>query len=76
MKLVNTVRIVAAMMAAVFWFMSARTKLTLVRAGLEELDKVTQLADDLQTMGKWNAAAAASACVAAAADLLIALSTG
>ena len=76
MKIVNTVRIVAALLAAVFWFMSARTKLTRVRAGLEELDKVTQLADDLQIIGKWNAAAAASACVAAAAEVLIALSTG
>jgi hypothetical protein len=73
MKIVNTIRIVAALLAAVCWFMSARTKLTRVRAGLEELDKVTQLADDLQTMGKWNAAAAGFACVAAVADLLIAL---
>ena len=56
MKIVNTVRIVAALLAAVCWFMSARTKLTRVTAGLEELDKVTQLADDLQIMGKWNAA--------------------
>jgi len=52
--------------------MSARTKLTRVRAGLEELDKVTQLADDLQMMGKWNARAAAFACIAAVADALIA----
>jgi hypothetical protein len=54
-KTVNAVRIVAALLAALCWFMSARTKLTRVRAGLEELDKVTQLADDLQMMGKWNA---------------------
>lgn len=45
-KIVNAVRIVAALLAALCWFMSARTKLTRVRAGLEELDKVTQLADD------------------------------
>ena len=76
MKIVNTVRIVAALLAAVCWFMSARTKLTRVTAGLEELDKVTQLADDLQIMGKWNARAAAFACIAAASELLIALSTG
>ena len=75
MKTVNTIRIVAALLAALCWFMSARTKLTRVRAGLEELDKVTQLADDLQIMGKWNAAGAGFACIAAAADLLIALST-
>jgi len=35
------------------------------KGGLEELDKVTQLADDLQMMGKWNARAAAFACIAA-----------
>jgi hypothetical protein len=45
-KIVNAVRIVAALLAALCWFMSARAKLTRVRAGLEELDKVTQLADD------------------------------
>jgi hypothetical protein len=72
MIVVNTVRMVAALLAAICWFMSARTKLTRVRAGLEELDKVTQLADDLQIMGKWNAAAAGFACVAAVAELLIA----
>jgi hypothetical protein len=33
---------------------------------------VTQLADDLQMMGKWNARAAAFACIAAVADALIA----
>jgi hypothetical protein len=70
-KTVNTVRIVAALLAALCWFMSARTKLTRVRARLEELDKVTQLADDLQKMGKWNAAAAGFACIAAVADVLI-----
>ena len=52
--------------------MSAPTKLTRVRAELEELDKVTQLADDLQTMGKWNAVGAAFARIAAVADVLIA----
>jgi hypothetical protein len=72
MVVVNTVRMVAALLAAICWFMSARTKLTRVRAGLEELDKVTQLADDLQIMGKWNAAAAGFACVAAVAEILIA----
>lgn len=51
MNIVNAVRIVAALLAALRWFMSAHTKLTRVRAGLEELDKATQLADDLQ-MGK------------------------
>jgi hypothetical protein len=71
-KTVNGVHIVAALLAALCWFMSARTKLTRVRAGLEELDKVTQLADDLQMMGKWNARAAAFACIAAVADALIA----
>jgi hypothetical protein len=42
------------------------------KGGLEEFDKVTQLADDLQMMGKWNARAAAFACIAAVADALIA----
>jgi hypothetical protein len=31
------------------------------------------MADDLQKMGKWNAAAAGFACIAAVADLLIAI---
>ena len=68
MKIVYPVRIVAALC----WFMSAPTKLTRVRAELEELDKVTQLADDLQTMAKWNAVGAAFARIAAVADVLIA----
>ena len=34
-KIVNAVRIVAALLAALCWFMSARTKLTRVRAGLD-----------------------------------------
>jgi hypothetical protein len=50
-NIVSRVRIVAALLAALRWFMSARTMLTRVRAGLEELDKATQLADDLR-MGK------------------------
>ena len=72
MKIVYPVRIVAALLAALCWFMSAPTKLTRVGAELEELDKVTQLADDLQTMGKWNAVGAAFARIAAVADVLIA----
>jgi hypothetical protein len=51
-EIVNTVRFIAAMLAALCWFMSTRKRLTRVKAGLEELDKMTQLSDDLQIMGK------------------------
>ena len=72
-NVINSIRIVAALLAAACWFMSARVRVTRIKPGLEELDKVPLLASDLQRMGKWNAAAASFACVAAFADALIAL---
>jgi hypothetical protein len=72
MTIINAGRIVAALLAAGCWFMSARVKMTRIEPGQAELDKVTLLADDLQAMGRWNAAAASFACVAALADALIA----
>jgi hypothetical protein len=42
----------------VLWIVSAVTRLTPIRPGLEELDKVNQLAADLRTAAWWSAAAA------------------
>lgn len=60
----------AGAVAAVCWFLSARVKLTKVGFGLEELDKLTTLSDDLQKMGRWNFWAAAMTAVAVAFQVL------
>jgi hypothetical protein len=70
MTAVNYVRVAAALLAGACWLKSATIKLTRIKPGLEELDKATSLADDLQAMGRWNAAAALFACVAAFADAI------
>ena len=67
----NLIRIIAAVLAAACWFRSASIKLTRIRPGLEELDKVTKLGDDLQQMGWWNCLAAVFAGIAALADFAI-----
>ena len=71
----NIVLIVAAIIAAACWFKSATIKLTRIKPGLEELNRVTKLADDLQAMGWWNCAAATFAGVAALADFLLVISS-
>lgn len=71
----NIVRIVAAMIAAACWFGSATIKLTRIRPGREELDKVTKLANDLQAMGWWNCTAATFAGIAALADFVVVTSS-
>jgi hypothetical protein len=40
--------------AAALWFISASRPLTSIKPGLEGLDRVTQLSNDLQTMSMWN----------------------
>jgi hypothetical protein len=50
--------------------MSARVAITPIAQGMEELDKVTLLAGDLQKMGMWNLYAAASACAAAVMEVI------
>jgi hypothetical protein len=40
--------------AAFLWFISASRPLTSIKRGLEGLDRVTELSNDLQTMSKWN----------------------
>jgi hypothetical protein len=52
--------LVSAAIAAVCWFISASVRLTKVGPGLEELDRVTNLAGDLQRMARWNFWAALS----------------
>jgi hypothetical protein len=67
---INIIKIFATACAAVCWFMSARVALTSIAPGMEELDKVTLLAADLQKMGTWNLYAAASACAAAVMEVV------
>jgi hypothetical protein len=43
-----------SVIAAIFWFISASTRLTKISAGLEELDKVNLLSSDLQRAAHWN----------------------
>jgi hypothetical protein len=68
--MLDVLKIVATAAAAFCWLKSALVALTPIAPGQDELDKVTVLAGDLQTMGKWNCGAAASACVAAALELV------
>jgi hypothetical protein len=70
MTVINILRILATASAAFCWFMSARVALTSIAPGMEELDKVTLLAADLQKMGTWNLYAAASACAAAVVEVI------
>jgi hypothetical protein len=70
MTIINVIKILATASAALCWFMSARVALTPIAPGLEELDKVTLLATDLQKMGMWNLYAAASACTAAVMEVI------
>jgi hypothetical protein len=65
MLVLRIIEVIATASAGACWFMSARVKLTEIAPGLEELDKVTRLASDLQTMGDWNYYAALSACIGA-----------
>ena len=60
----NVVTLVALSLSAAFWLISARVRLTRIAPGLEELDRVANLADDLQKMGRWNFWAAATTAVA------------
>lgn len=50
--------------SACFWLLSAKVRLTTVAPGLDELDRVTSLSDDLQRMGDWNFWAALTTAVA------------
>jgi hypothetical protein len=70
MTFVSVIKILATASAALCWFMSARVAITSIAPGIEELDKVTLLAADLQKMGMWNLYAAASACAAAVMEVI------
>jgi hypothetical protein len=61
---------VAYSAAAVFWVISATRRLTVIRRGLEDLDKVTTLSNDLKTMSTWNAWAAGATAVGVALQIL------
>jgi hypothetical protein len=69
-RMLEVLKIIATVAAAVCWFRSSRVRLTPVAHGLEELDKVKLLSADLQTMGRWNCGAAAFACVAAVLEVI------
>ncbi|HEX3163873.1 MAG TPA: hypothetical protein VHQ92_14950 [Pseudolabrys sp.] len=70
MRAFEIASIAAGAVAAVCWFLSARVKLTKVGFGLEELDKVTALSEDLQKMARWNFWAAAMTALAVALQVL------
>ena len=61
--------LVTNFLAAAFWVISATRRLTPIRPGLEDLDKVTVLSGDLKTMSAWNAWAAAATGVAVALQI-------
>jgi hypothetical protein len=70
-EMLNAIKILATASAAFCWFKSSRVALTPIAPGMEELDKVTLLAGNLQKMGNWNFYAATSACVAAVMELIV-----
>ena len=62
-------------LSAILWLQSARVRLTPVREGLEELDKVHLLAGDLQSASKWSGGAAAFMALAVVAQGITLLQT-
>ena len=50
--------------SAALWLISASVKLTKVGRGMEELDNVEHLSNDLQKMGRWNFWAAIATAIA------------
>lgn len=56
-------------LAAAFWVISATRRLTPIRPGLKDLDKVTVLSGDLKTMSTRNAWAAAATGLAVALQI-------
>lgn len=57
-------------LSALLWFISASVRLTRIGPGLEELDRVTKLADDLQKMARWNFWAATTTAVSVLFQIL------
>jgi hypothetical protein len=53
-SLVETAALIAASGSAVCWFISAMCRLSSIKPGMEELDKVTELSKSLQRMSTWN----------------------
>jgi hypothetical protein len=68
--MLDVIKIIATAAAAFCWFRSARVALTPIASGIDELDKVKLLSDDLQKMGKWNFWVATYACVAAIIEVI------
>lgn len=56
--------------AAILWFKSAKTSLTKIGAGMEELDKVEKLSSDLQRAANWNFWAAATTGISVLAQIV------
>ena len=75
MSALNILKIIVTAAAAVCWLMSARVSLTSIGPGMDELDKVTRLAADLQLSGNWNFYAASAACAAAVLEVVTSLTT-
>jgi hypothetical protein len=51
---IETAALIAACGSAVCWFASAMCRLTDIKPGIDELDKVTELSKSLRRMSTWN----------------------
>jgi len=51
---IETAAIITASGSAIFWFMSAAGSLPSIKAGMDELDKVTELSSALHKMNRCN----------------------
>jgi hypothetical protein len=64
MKLLIEIAAFASMaISALLWFFSAAIRLTRIGPGLEELDHIANLSNDLQKMARWNFWAAGTTAV-------------
>ena len=51
---IQTGVVITACGSAIFWFMSAMSRLPGIKPGIDELDKVTELSRALQRINRWN----------------------
>ena len=53
-SLIETGALITACGSAIFWFMSAMSRLPGIKSGIDELEKVTELSKALQRMNRLN----------------------
>ena len=53
-SLIETGAMITACGSAIFWFMSAMSRLPGIKSGIDELEKVTELSKALQRMNRLN----------------------